>query len=988
MNNNIKILLLEDSAEDAELIHRILKKEIPKVQFKLVTTRKEYIKELIEFQPDVILSDNSMPEFNASDALEIVQYSSINVPFILVTGTVSEEFAAGIIKAGADDYILKDRMARLPVAIETALEKKRAEKERKETRQHLAKSEERYRTLYERNYAGVYQTNTKGGILSCNYAFAAMFGYSSPAELQQKNASVLYFTSGDREAFISKLRREKQITNHETILKHKDGHVVHVIENNSLLSDTITGEETIEGIILDVTRQKKADADRERLSSIIEATSDFVAIVDINRRAIFLNSAGRKMTGYNEAEDISNKLLDDFVPEWVQHIVAKDVIPAALSEGKWDGEFSLISKQGKEIPVSIIVMVLKAPDGTPEFFCTVARDITERKKAKQQMEFDSNNLSALINNTNDLMWSVDTDFKLITCNDSFAEIIKTSEGKPVQKGDNVLQSTFNPVYNTRFKGFYKRAFDGESFTETEQNKGTWSEISFYPIYNKDSIIGTACFSHDITKRKKADEALQKLLLEKKVLAERMATILDTLPANIALLDEHGLIIDVNESWKNFANSNGFKGKNYGIGQNYIKITAVATGAEKEDGKIISVGIKGVLSRLTNSFEYEYPCHSPKEERWYKMIVTPLREKEKRGVVVMHLNVTEQRKNAAALEATLKELSDYKIALDESSIVSITDPKGILTYVNANFCEISKYNREELLGEDHRIINSSFHDTLFIKKLWLTISKGSIWRNEIKNKAKDGTYYWVDTTIVPFVDKKGKPIQYVAINKDITEQKLIEQELLNQKVQEQKKITRAIITGQEKERNHLGEELHDNINQILAGTKLFLTSAAEKNAEVKKLIQYPLELIDSSIEEIRLLCRNLVTPVNDVNLDEMIGKLIDTYNDTTSIKANFNYNISPGIIKDDLKLNIYRIIQEQMNNILKHAKAKKVDISIQDIHAAVYIVIKDDGVGFNMETSRKGIGISNMINRIESFNGKVDIITSPGNGTRINIELPY
>ncbi len=325
--------------------------------------------------------------------------------------------------------------------------------------------------------------------------------------------------------------------------------------------------------------------------------------------------------------------------------------------------------------------------------------------------------------------------------------------------------------------------------------------------------------------------------------------------------------------------------------------------------------------------------------------------------------TQRNEVEQKLQKNLKETLGYKYALDESAIIAITNKNGIIIHANDNFCNISKYNRDELIGKDHRIINSGYHPKNFIMNLWTTISSGKVWKGEIKNKAKDGTMYWVNTTIVPFLDEHGNPIQYIAIRSDITERKKTEIQLY-QVIKDLEMFSYSVahhLRTPIRAVNGYTEILNEDYGTRLDDEGKRLINTLKNNAtQMGRLIDDLLAYSNLGRKEIHRLPVDMLALTIDVlhNLDKSI-----THH--TKFKIGKLHSVA-----GDYEL-LHRVMFNLLENAIKYSSKKEialVEIDSEEMGNDMVFTIKDNGAGFDMQFNDKLFGVFQRLHMTHEFEG--------------------
>ena len=606
--------------------------------------------------------------------------------------------------------------------------------------------------------------------------------------------------------------------------------------------------------------------------------------------------------------------------------------------------------------------------------------------SKQLAESDTNlkDIKAALD-ASTIVAITDPEGTIVYVNDKFEEISKYKKEEIIGKNHGLLNSGyhskefFQNLWSTIQTG---RTWRGEIRNKAKDGSFYWVDTTIVPFLDKKGKpIQYIAIRSDITNRKNAEKALLESVKE----TQDITFALDQ-SSIIAITDEKGKITSVNDKFCEISKYN----REELLGQDHRILNSSYHSKEffKDLWRTIGHGIvwKGeICNRAKDGTHY-----------WVDTTIVPfLNEKGKPyQYVAIRTDISDRKRAEEHLKESIKDNTDIRFALDQSTIVAFTDARGIITSVNDKFCEISKHSREELIGKDHSILNSGHHSKLFFKELWKTIGEGMVWKGEIRNKAKDGTYYWVDTTIVPFLNDNGKPYQYVAIRNDITERKKTEEVLHRQ--------DKLAAVGQ------LAAGVAHEIRNPLTSMKgyaefLTLDEKDPERLEFINIILDEIERVNTIVEDFMVLAKPKMVELEEKNVVPVIKNVVSLLEFEARKKhVKLSFDCPHEIIQIECDEN--RLKQVFLNFIKNGIEAMpnggELHVRTMIQNNNVQISIQDTGVGIPKEkliqlgepfytTKKNGNGLGLMVSFkiIENHNGKVFVESEPNKGTTFNIFLP-
>jgi signal transduction histidine kinase len=471
-------------------------------------------------------------------------------------------------------------------------------------------------------------------------------------------------------------------------------------------------------------------------------------------------------------------------------------------------------------------------------------------------------------------------------------------------------------------------------------------------------------------------------------SQELQQTLDSLSAHIAILDESGEIMAVNGVWRAFAEANGGDPRKVSEGANYLRVCESAASLNAGESAAFAEGIRDVLSGRRESFEMEYPCHSPTERRWFIGRVTPFFCNEKPWAVVAHENITERKMAEEALQ-------DQKVLLETilgqaADAIIVCDDKGRFMFANAAARHMALLDPEGTTLDSYPEVWGVAH---YPDGRRIPLEESSIANalrgettvgREVRVVRPDGSHCDFLISAAPLENADGELVGAVAGLLDITEHKRAEEERDSLRHQEIEART------QREERRRIARDLHDVVLQDLSGAlqSLRLTHLQAKGSGMELELEEELEALRRATSGLRSAIYDLRHEkgrpfVKSVESLAELNRQVDPRREVRlAVEEGF-----PEELPGEVSVELLRVLQEALTNARRHSEARKVEVRLRMEGKAILIEVADDGRGFEPESAKAGVGLSAMRERVEGLGGKIEVTSLPGEGTKVKVRVP-
>lgn len=975
------VLIVDDIYENINLAANILFAESIDVIFN--QTGKEAVESAQKYLPDLILLDVMMPEMNGFEVCKAIKQNinTQHIPIIFLTAKNDEATIVKGFNVGAVDYITK------PFLEQELIMRVNNQIKLQEQKKKIIRSEKKYKSLFEESPIGMYRTNEKGEILLANKALVEMLEYDSLEDL--KNSIDLINNSQNhvknRESFIKKIKKSGKIFEFVNIWYTKHNNPINVIENARVYSSQNGKETYFEGSVENVTAKLKAQNEiiesENRLNTILNSLQESVFIVDPFTQEIEqVNPAGKNT--FNIPENQESKLsctelicgINCTVCPYVdKHEI---ILNQELELKKLNGETVTVLKSVVPVKINNQLKLIES-----------ITDITKRKNNEKALIESNEKYKHLIEKARSAIIKLDQNGCITFMNEYAAHIFEYTEqevlGKPIlgllipvkETQNNQAQQKFDPNLD-----FSPKKCDTiqENENITKSGKKIWMAWSNKAILDQNgNIAEVISIGTDITERRKSDEQIRKL-----------STAVEQNPAVIVITDIDGGIEFVNPKFKELT------------GYTLDEVRGQNTSVLKS-GKTPKETIKSLWTTLAKDKVWKGEFINVKkngEEFIEQAVISPIKNAE--GKTTNYIALKEDITEKKAIQA---ELNKYKEHLEElihkrteelrlseknfktlfeknNDTIIINDRDGTIIDVNEAALKMLEYTHDEFLKLNTVDFVPSKYKAQKLK-LYQNLKEGEHVTFQTENITKNGRIFNVEVRST-LIDYYGRKV-ILSAGRDITE-----------RLQAEKLKLDTIIQTEEKERSRFAKDLHDGLGATLSAIKMYLNivKRSEPGSEkAESMLNEAITLIDKAGKSAKEIAVNIRPhDLTHFGLKSSLENFIDRINQIGTLKVNLETHKLNLTLDKDIELQLFRTVNELINNTFKYAEAQNINISLSNTEKKVILYYSDDGKGFYydkiIKSNKSGIGLENITNRAKLAGGFAIIKSKPGEGMSAKIVI--